>query len=170
MTRLQSFMEWVSWHVDGCEDAPGPLIFMPLTLLLVVATMLMSSVFGCTDSALQVQAQVANGVAQAANAGLPLLVDRYRNQGFSEMEAVKGRGGTEEEARAAIARVEAEWDPVWKAWDTLQLAQNKWATVIETGGNTLVALAQLKDAYCKLRLVWPKGLPAIPLAPLRCEP
>jgi hypothetical protein len=134
-------------------------------VLLVMAM----SLLGCNDAALQIQARTADGIAQAANASLPMLVERWRQQGFDALEEVLRRKGSREEAEAAVAAVEAEWAPVWKAWDTLQIAQDHWATAIESGGDLGVALTEMVAAYCEFRAVWPKYIPAMPLAPLRCR-
>lgn len=118
----------------------------------------------CDMTALQIQAQTANAVAIGANAALPTLVNRYRQEGLDVIAGAKTRA----EAEASLARVRAAWAPVWRAWDTLRVAQDSWATALERGGDTAAALASLKQAYCGLLRVWPKQIPALPVGPLRC--
>lgn len=131
-----------------------------LALLLLVT--------GCTDAALQIQAQAANSVAQTANAALPILLERYRQEGLRAIDVVKDAGGTADEARAAVDAVKAKWAPVWKAWETLRVAQGAWADTIAGGADAGSTLEALRDAYCGLIQVWPKDIVAVPLGPLKC--
>jgi len=136
-------------------------------LLVIVAVLLV--VAGCGPTARQIQAQTADSVAEAANASLPILVQRYRDEGFRELERIKAAGGSADDARDAVDVVKAKWRPVWDAWEALRVAQDAWATALEEGGNTAGALVGLKKAYCGLQSVWPGDIPAVPLALLRCE-
>jgi len=136
-----------------------------LWVLLLALTVLLC---GC-ENANQVQAQTANGIAQAANASLPILLQRMQEEGIAELKAVLARGGDREDAEAAAARVDAAWEPIWKAWDALRVAQGRWAAVIEEGGDLTSALSEMVGAYCDFKAIWPGSIPAMPLAPLRCS-
>lgn len=139
---------------------------MVMRLYLLVLFVLAAA---CNNAGLQIQAHAADSVAEASNAALPILVQRYRDEGFRELEQVKADGGTVSDARRAIERVKANWAPIWSAWEMLAVAQDGWATTIESGGDQAVALAELKRAYCGLRAVWPEDIPAVPLSLLRCD-
>lgn len=162
---VPSWLALVGYHARRALFPVPALAAFSIAVLVLTAAMLLT---GCGNSQLQIQAQTANAVAQAANSALPLLVERFRREGFSAIDQVRARAGSEEDARAAVAAVEARWEPIWKAWDVLKVAQDGWAIAVESGGDTDAALKGLKDAYCGLRSVWPEGLPAVPLAPLRC--
>ncbi len=136
--------------------------------IVVMVISLVTALSGCGNAALQIQVQAANGVATAANAGLPILIERYDQEGIDAIMAVKKVGGTKDDSRAAAATVKAKWDPVWRAWETLKVAQDAWAGALESGGDTSAALGQLKGAYCGLKEVWPKEIPAVPLGPMKC--
>ena len=112
----------------------------------------------------QVQVQTANSIAMAANASLPILVSEYRQQGVTEINLSK----TEEEATRRVLVVEQKWQPVWKAWETLRLAHDVWAEVLEARGDALAALLAFKNAYCGLMKTWPAEIRAIPMAGIVC--
>jgi hypothetical protein len=140
----------------------------------LVATMTVAAGGGCgaeqlaSKTAIEAQARVADGIALAANSALPVLVDRYRQDGLIELQAVKDRGGSREDAEAAIQAVKDRWHPLWNAWASLAVAQNGWADVLEHGGDGARALAELRNAYCELLAEWPGEIPVVPLAPLSC--
>ena len=112
----------------------------------------------------QIQAQTANAVASGANAALPMLVDKYRQEGNRAIEKAASRP----DAEAALSAIKAKWKPVWDAWEVLRVAEDAWATALELGGDTTGALVGLKKAYCGLQGVWPDDVPVVPLAPLKC--
>lgn len=121
---------------------------------------------GCTDAARQIQVQTAEATAAGANAGLPLLVERYRAKGLEIIDKAE----TRDEAEKKLAVLDAEWAPVWAAWEGLRIAQDAWATALEDGGELGGALEAVKVAYCGLRETWPDDIPAIPLVPVKCAP
>jgi hypothetical protein len=138
-------------------------------LLVTIFALVAAGALGCANPALQIQAATADSVAEAANSALPILVQRYREEGFRELERLKAEGGAnQDDANAALEVVKAKWKPIWDAWEALSIAQDAWATALETGGDTGPALKALKKAYCELRGVWPEDIPAVPLAPMRC--
>lgn len=141
---------------------------MALGLWLLMIALHLVVAGGCNQTVMQVQAQTATAVASAANAALPVLVERYRREGIEIVLAVKQRGGTADEARDLLQGLKDRWAPVWEAWEGLRIAQDAWADSIEGGGSPAAAAAALKDAYCGLMLVWPEDIPAVPLAPLSC--
>lgn len=131
-------------------------------LVLLVALLAL----GCTDAAKQIQVQTAEATAAGANAGLPLLVERYRAKGLE----IIAKAETRDEAETKLAVLDAEWAPVWGAWEGLRVAQDAWATALEEGGDLGGALKAMKVAYCELRETWPDDIPAIPLVPVKCAP
>ena len=137
-------------------------------LLVLFAALLSLTLTGCPGfwSAVQdpIDVAAANGVADVANTALPMLVELFNNDGYRAIEKAK----TEEEATAAIVAVEAKWKPIWQAWNTLKVAQDAWAQVIESDGDTAKALAALKSAYCGLLGVWPKQIPVVPMGAFSC--
>ena len=139
---------------------------MPFCVIVLIASVW--TMTGCGNVGLQIQAQTADSVAEAANTALPILIDRYRDDGFRVLERVKADGGNADDARAAIEKVKVKWKPIWDAWEALRVAQDAWATSLESGGDSAAALGALKKACCDLRAVWPEDIPAVPLAPLRC--
>ena len=123
---------------------------------------------GCPDAALQIQAQTADAVAQAANTELPVLVAQFRQDGLDALALVEKQGGTADKAREELAKVEAKWAMVWKAWATLRVAHDAWATALESGAGYAAALDGLSKAYCGLLKLWPGQVPIVPLAPVLC--
>lgn len=123
----------------------------------------------CTNAQLVIQAQTASAIASAANDLLPVMLERYDMEGYRALQRVKDAGGTMEDAERAIEQVQKKWKPIWQAWDVLQIKHDKWATIVESGGDTRKALIELKDAYCEFRGVFPGHLPAIPLGVIKCK-
>lgn len=138
-----------------------------VTRALVLAIVLVAT--GCGASARQIQAQVGHTIGESANQALPILVNRYEKMGDDILAELKARGATKSEARSAIEGHKANWEPIWKAWDSLQIAQNGFADALESGGSIMDYLSELRQAFCELRAVWPKEIPAIPLAPVVCR-
>ena len=119
---------------------------------------------GCDMSARQIQAHTADGVAQAANAALPILLDRYRQDGLDAI----AKAETKADAEAALAAVKTRWEPLWKSWEAVRIAQNSWASALEAGKGTAAALAAVRSAYCGLQEVWPATITALPVVPISC--
>jgi hypothetical protein len=142
--------------------------FRAVLLAVLLGTLVMMT-SGCPDFSRQIQAQTANGIANGANAALTILQERYRQEGLAVLTEVHRSGGTEAEARAELQKVIDKWKPIWQAWETLRVAEDAWATAIEQGGDTAAVLAAMKKAYCGLMQLWPESIPAIPLAPIKCE-
>lgn len=135
-----------------------------MRLLLVLA------LAGCTSSATGVQARIADGIGVAANQSLPMLVNRYESMGDQILQRLKERGDVSmEEARAAIQAHKDNWAPVWKAWESLQVAQNGYADALEQKLPLAAIVTELREAFCELRAAWPEDIPAIPLAPVVCR-
>lgn len=146
------------------SNAATRVIFRLLTVLVLTL-----SQAGCPSGA-GVQARIADGIGVAANQSLPLLVDRYEKMGDEILQALKARGGvTAEEAQAAIQAHKDAWAPVWQAWESLRVAQNGYADALERGVSLVAIVAELRQAFCELREVWPEDIPAIPLAPVVCR-
>ncbi|MHC4854653.1 MAG: hypothetical protein ACYTF5_21835 [Planctomycetota bacterium] len=103
-------------------------------------------------------------MAQGANSGLPILVERYRLEGDRAIAKAADR----EAAEVAIAAIKEKWKAVWKAWEAIRVAEDTWATALEEGGDLGAALPAMKAAYCGLVRVWPDDIPAIPIALVRC--
>ena len=133
--------------------------------LLLAFAIAISSAAGCSMSARQVQAHAANAIAGAANSALPILLESYRQEGLNAIANASDRTTAETE----LAAIKERWAPVWKAWETLRVAQNAWATALEEGGDTKAALGEVRAAYCELQKVWPDELAAVPIAPAACE-
>jgi len=126
-----------------------------LTVLLVVLFWL-----GCGSSARALQAKAADAAARGANAALPVLVESYRHQGLTAIDAAT----TPAEAKASLAGVEAKWKPVWEAWKAVGIAHDGWAKVLESGGDEAAAFEAVRRAFCGLRSLPPAkdSLPQIP--------
>jgi len=118
---------------------------------------------GCPDP-YQIQAQTANSISLAANTSLPILIDEYKQQGTHEITLSKN----EVDATSRLLVVEKKWQPVWKAWETLRVAHNAWASIIEGKGDTIASFLALKDAFCGLMNVWPAEIRAIPMSGIVC--
>lgn len=159
-----ALLEHLAWW---CKRSTAAL-WRSLIVGLFALQALMLATASCNGSGLQVQARTADAVADSANAALPILIQRYREQGFRELQQLKEQGATKAEARSAVERIEDEWRPIWNAWESLSIAQAGWAAAIESGDDVTAALVELRTAYCELRAVWPSDLPAIPLAPVNC--
>lgn len=166
-TRWEDAVDRTSWWFKqrALTSWLESLVYMAVVLFVFMMAMLTQ---GCVDPARQIQAQAANSVAQAANAALPILIERYRQDGFRALDKLKASGGTAKDVPATLEAVKAKWAPVWDAWKALVVAQDAWADALEAGGDTAASLEVLKGAYCGLRGVWPKDIPAVPLAPLKC--
>jgi hypothetical protein len=136
-----------------------------MTRLLVLFVLFLAFfAVGCTPTQLQIQTVAANTVADVANSTLPLLVELYTQEGYRAIDRAK----TEQEATDAVVAIEKNWKPVWQAWNTLRIAQDAWAKVIETKGDTNKAFQSIKDAYCGLLVVWPKTIPVVPMGAFVC--
>jgi heme exporter protein D len=99
------------------------------------------------------------------NAGCP---DYVRQAGLRAIDDVKAKGGTADDARAAVEAVKAKWTPIWEAWAALRIAEDAWADALEQGADTTGALVGLRSAYCQFMARWPSTVPVIPLAPVIC--
>lgn len=123
--------------------------------------------FGCIACGAQqrqIQADVANGIADAGNTALPMLVAAYQKEGSDAIAASSSRA----EAEVKLYDVKKRWEPRWLAWESLRIAHDSWAVALEKDLDLTVALAQLRKAYCELVDVWPESLPALPVVPLAC--
>lgn len=152
---------FLSWLFDPCSGPSWWRSLRRLALLDVLCISLGLLLFNCSPSAIQIEAATANAVALAANSALPLLAEAFRQDGLSAIADVKARGGTADEARAAVAAVEAKWAPVWRGWAALRIAEDAWATALEQGGDTAAALAAVRLAYCGLLSEWPSSVPKL---------
>ncbi len=145
------------------------------------AALALGVLVACSPTALQLQAQLANGVALAANRGLPSLVQQYAAEGAAAIDAAPDQAA----ATHALEAVTERWRAVWGdcgtaaiagcqggAWRVLQLAQATWADAIDRGRDGGVSAADLAplagrllDAYCALRSALPPGatLPDVPV-------
>jgi hypothetical protein len=159
---MPAWLQWLTWKRETIAWCAIVLVYGAAVIGTAIGTV------GCSDPFRQVQIHTADSVAEAANAALPILVERYRQEGFRAIDAVKASGGNADDAKAAVEAVRAKWAPIWKAWETLSVAQDAWADALESGGDGGATVEALKEAYCGLRGVWPDDIPAVPLAPLRC--
>lgn len=110
-------------------------------------------------------AAVASAIASGANAALPVLAEAMERQGMLEIEKAESRA----EAERALEEVEARWAPVWEAWRLLVIAQDAYATAVESGEDTAAHLGNLKARYCELRALWPDKIPGVPLGLVVCH-
>jgi hypothetical protein len=132
--------------------------------LLVLLLLLLTN---CVPGAITVQAQIANGISATANAALPVLVSRFKQEGLDAIHHVKDTGGSAADAQAALVALENAWAPVWLAWEALRVSHDLWATALEKKTDPAVALEALRHDFCALLGLWPKGVPAL-LSPVRC--
>ena len=109
-------------------------------------------------------AAVAGAIASGANAALPVLAQAMERDGMLRIEKAESRA----EAERALEQVEEHWAPVWEAWRLLVIAQDAYATAIESGEDTTAHLANLKARYCELRSLWPDKIPGVPLGLVTC--
>lgn len=137
-------------------------IFLAMLLFMVAASPMLF-MLGCPATQ-NTQAATANAIANGANAALPMLVDAYRQEGLKAI----AKAPTREAAEAELIVIDARWSKVWTAWNVLRVAEDTWATAIETGGDTAAALAGMRTAYCGLQTLWPKEIPAMPIVPIVC--
>lgn len=116
---------------------------------------------GCGASQRQAQTVAASMLATTVNDALPALTAAYQAEGDRAIDAAP----TQDEARKARDAVRARWAPVWKAWDAVRVAQNAWATALESGTAQDVSrtAGALQAAYCGLRAAAPSvALPEVP--------
>jgi hypothetical protein len=176
--------------LDELRDAPMPPVLAPTRetrvpppLLALVALSLAgaATLQGCGGSALQVQARMADTLARATNAALPVLAERYESGGNAAID----RGG-----QPALDAHIATWRPVWGAcgavaaegcaggaWHALRAAQGAWVDAIErqrrgapTDSLALLRLAgSLRVAWCSLRAALPPPSPLPDVPGLTCE-
>jgi hypothetical protein len=121
---------------------------------------------GCGPKAIDTQAKIANDVAIAANAIAPVLLASEQAEGDKAIDAATDKAT----AKAALAKVEAKWAPVWVSYRAVAVAQDAWATALEKKGDTTVAVQQLQAAFCKLKTLLPPEvkIPA-PVAIIVCQ-
>lgn len=143
-------------------------VFLSFTAKALMLFALLTSQSGCPDWVRQAQIQTANTVAVAANGALPMLVETYRQEGLRAIDDVKAKGGTAQDAQAAVEAVKAKWKPIWDGWAALRIAEDAWADALEQDKDTTAALIGLRSAYCQFMERWPSTVPAIPLAPIVC--
>ena len=141
---------------------------MRFSLRVLVCALLALFTTGCPGSTLQVQAQAANAVATAANASLPILIAIYRQEGLDVIDAIKAAGGNADTARKSIDVVKAKWAKIWGSWAKLKDAESAWATAIEAGDESGIAVVALQQAYCALEAAWPASVPAMPVSFANC--
>ena len=163
---IPAWIEQVVWIIERR---------LPVMFVMLLSALAVLASGGCLNgeqfaakAPIEAQARVADGIAVAANAALPMLVEHYRQEGYTALQGVKDKGGNVDDANKAIDEVKDRWHPLWNAWASLAIAQNGWAAVLESGVDPAKALDELKNAYCELMAVWPDDIPAVPLAPLRC--
>jgi hypothetical protein len=165
-SHVPAWCEHILWVIE--RGFPAALMVLLSALAVLAAGGCLNSEQLAAKAPIEAQARVADGIAVAANAALPMLVEHYRQEGYAALQGVKDRGGNVDDANKAIGIVKDRWRPIWNAWASLAIAQNGWASVLESGADPTKAIAELKNAYCELMAVWPNDIPAIPLAPLRC--
>jgi hypothetical protein len=139
-------------------------LYMPICLACLCCLVGGTALGGCLSEAPATQPQVATVVATGANAALPILIAAYRQQGLDAIQKAPDRAS----ANVQLAAVEAEWEPVWKVWKMLEVADVAWVKSIEAHGDTAAIEAVVKTAFCDLLKVWPKSVPAKPIVPLVC--
>ncbi len=120
-------------------------------------------VLSCGSGSRQVQATVADAVAQAANVAAPVLVEEYRRALWVCLDASTDRPSYD----VCRAKVDHDWTRVRLAWGHLRMAQDSYATALEKGTVTLEDYARgLRVAYCEFRADVPRlALPKVPELP-----
>lgn len=137
---------------------------LPLLALMLVACSDCSGAPTQAETARAQHAAIASAVASAANAALPVLAAAMERDGMLQIEKAESRA----EAERALEEVEERWKPVWEAWRLLVVAQDAYATAVESGENTLAHLENLKARYCDLKALWPSKIPGVPLGLVVC--
>ncbi len=153
--------------------------------IIVVSTLLLfgGPLLGCSGVALRVESTTAEGLANVANIGLPIisatyeqsLTDAIRTAAIQEDASaakdhrVSNRGPAMDAAEQVIV---LQWAPVWSAWAVFRAAHDAWSSALETGIRNSDAFNQVKAAYCALSGVVPMSLrPALASIPgLTCPP
>lgn len=134
------------------------------TLLLVGGPLL-----GCSGASLRIESATAEGFADVANLGLPVIsaayeqaiADAIRNAASQEDAAAvrehraSQRGPAMDSAESAVV---LHWSPLWSAWSVFRASHEAWASAIETGNSSGNELAQVKAAYCALSAVAPASI------------
>ncbi len=116
---------------------------------------------GCAAPNRQVQAQIADQIARAANVAEPAIVEEYRRTLFKCLDGAQLRT----EYNLCRAKADHDWTRVRLAWGHLRMAQDDYAKALETGGIDITAyLDGLRIAYCEFKAYIPSGykLPEIP--------
>jgi hypothetical protein len=140
-----------------------------LVILIGAALLVIGPSFGCSASALRIEAATASAVAEVANLGLPILTAAYEQEindaivdaaGKEDLAATRERrpsvrGPAMDAAEAAVV---LHWAPVWSAWSVLRFAHGTWAVAIETGTSGGNELAQMTAAYCDFAAIVPAKL------------
>jgi crotonobetainyl-CoA:carnitine CoA-transferase CaiB-like acyl-CoA transferase len=98
-------------------------------------------------------ANAAKLAVEAAESGALAL---YRDEQKRAVLDVKGRGGTEDDARAAVAQIRDKWKPVWDALDAARAAHraahaaivlfDAGQAVVEDIQRAAIALSQAQQA------------------------
>lgn len=89
---------------------------------------------------------LADTIARSVNAATVQLVAAEEAEGNAAIEAAPK---DEAAIDAALADVEARWEPVWVALRAFTAAHGRWADALEQGGAS--GLEDVVFAYCELR-------------------
>lgn len=119
---------------------------------------------GCANTS-SANAIFADSIAEAANAGLPMLIDEYRRQGNQIIDEASDR----HTAEAKLAELQQKWEKVWKAWESFRVAHNTFIEIVQSDGDAVAYLSALRNSYCGLLDVWPESIPATPIAGVECN-
>lgn len=146
--------------------------FAAAIILISAFLLLGGSTLGCSGASLRVESATAEGLADVANLGLPVIsaayeqavTDAIRNAATQEDAAAarehrpSQRGPAMDSAEAAIV---LHWAPLWSTWAVFRASHDAWATAIETGNSNGNEFAQVKAAYCALKIVAPASVKSI---------
>ena len=152
--------------------ATPSLVFRTLAAAIILISTLMlfsGSILGCSGASLRIESATAEGLADVANVGLPVIsaayeqavTDAIRNAAIQE-DATASREHRSSNRGPAMDSAEQvvvlHWAPVWSAWAVFRASHDAWASAIETGTSNSNEFAQVKAAFCALKTVAPASL------------
>ncbi len=122
-----------------------PWLFVLLTFTL--------GAFGCGAA---VEPTLVAGIADVANRGADPLLAAYKQAGDEALAKTPLTGDKAHDdaaTKAALAEVDARWEPVWEAWRSLRAAELAYKTAYEKG--EAPPFGSVVIAFCTFRAVLP---------------
>jgi len=138
-----------------------------MSRLLALLVFLFAFTLGCGAS---LEPTLVAGIADVANRGADPLLAAYKQAGDEALATTTFTGDKARDdvaTKAALAKVDARWEPVWDAWKALRTAELAYKAAYDKGEAT--PFGSVIIAFCTFRAVLPlmaRGVAEQPLTVL----